>query len=567
MAKGGGGKKRTYVRDGNGRFASTPGGGKPALKGGTLAKRTSLKKSRANLRAKDAADPSIRNTLSTRAQKGAVTRGDKALRAAKASSQRTAVGRSKVGTLSKTKKSPVLKTTVLKTESARVPAAQRPGSITNTLRGAMAALAKADAQRIREIESITGQKVRPTAAGTKAGKEAGARVRATAKKGKMADTLRAGLRELAQSDARTMRGMAEIVRDATPKVSGGKSGKALKGAKKALPAAKAATTSKTASVKTKGERIIDRIKANIERASRESTSKDQERKLAKAYAVSQRALYEVSRRGVGSRDPNKQYNRKDLLPVLNKSLSKPLPKKERKSTAKSKKDSTRSELSAVASLAIAARNRARKKGTLLPPSKESRRAAVTPATPKPPTRTKGSRASLPRTRGTVAKPKGLKPGTASKAPMKPLKGVGAIVARNLQGFKGMPVQIRSRKQAAKAYKLKTNTLGNKTAASRGFNAAVGRRDAFADSTPRLVFRRGKNQQITLTGGVESVKTGRMKQVGERAKDGSIRRSKAKPGPIAGSKSWKRNVERHMRSGDVVDPWLKAAYERRYGKSR
>ena len=46
MAKGGG-KKRTYVRDGNGRFASTPGGGKPALKGGTLAKRSSLKGSRA----------------------------------------------------------------------------------------------------------------------------------------------------------------------------------------------------------------------------------------------------------------------------------------------------------------------------------------------------------------------------------------------------------------------------------------------------------------------------------------------------------------------------------------
>ena len=414
MAKGGG-KKRTYVRDGNGRFASTPGGGKPALKGGTLTKRSSLKNSRAKLKAKDAADPSIRNTLSTRSQKGAVTRGNKALRAAKASSQRTAVGRSKVGTVAKAKRSPVLKTTVLKPE-ARVPASQRPGSMTSILRATMGALAKADAMRIREIEAITGQKVKPTAAGARAGKEAGARVRATAKKGKVADTLRAGLRELAQSDARTAREMAAIVRDATPKVAGAKGSKAIRGGRGALPAEK----------------------------------------------------------------PTK----------------------------------------------LAASNR--------------------------PTRAKGSRTTLPRTPGTVAKPRGLKPSPVSKEAAKPMKAA---------------VQFRSRKQAAKAYKLKTNTLGNKTAASIGFNAAIERRDAFANSAPRLVFRRGKNQQITLSGGVETVRTGKMKQVGERVKGGSIRRSKAKPGPMAGSRSWKKNVERQMKSGGVVDPWLKAAYERRYGKSR
>ena len=254
MAKGGG-KKRSYVRDGNGRFASTPGGGKSAaLKGGTLSKRSSLKGSRAKLKAKDAADPSIRNTLSTRAQKGAVTRGNKALRAAKAASQRTAVGRSKAGTVAKGKKPSVLKATVLKPQAARVPASQRPGSMTSTLRATMGALAKADAKRIREVESITGQKVKPTAAGAKAGREAGARVRAAAKGGKVSDTLRAGLRELAQSDARTMRGMAGIVRDATPKVSGGKGGKALKGAKKALPAAKAELVATKPSARTKGSR-------------------------------------------------------------------------------------------------------------------------------------------------------------------------------------------------------------------------------------------------------------------------------------------------------------------------
>jgi hypothetical protein len=342
--------------------------------------------------------------------------------------------------------------------------------------------------------------------------------------------------------------MAAIVRDATPKVSGRKSGKALKGAKKALPVAKPGATSKTASAKTKGERIIDRITANVERASRESTSKNQEQKLARTLAVSNFAKSVISRRGVGSRDPSKQYSKQDLLPTLNKSLSKPLPKNQRKSTTKSKKDTTPALRDLAAGFAKKSRDRAREKGLLLPPSNQPRRSTPTPN----PTRAKGSRTTLPRTPGTVAKPKGLKPSPVNKAAAKPMKAA---------------IQFRSRKQAAKAYKLKTNTLGNKTAASIGFNAAIERRDAFANSAPRLVFRRGKNQQITLSGGVETVRTGKMKQVGERVKGGSIRRSKAKPGPMAGSRSWKKNVERQMKSGGVVDPWLKAAYERRYGKSR
>jgi hypothetical protein len=45
-------------------------------------------------------------------------------------------------------------------------------------------------------------------------------VRATARSGRVTDTLRAGLRELAQSDARMARGLAEIARDATPRLSG-----------------------------------------------------------------------------------------------------------------------------------------------------------------------------------------------------------------------------------------------------------------------------------------------------------------------------------------------------------
>jgi hypothetical protein len=99
-------------------------------------------------------------------------------------------------------------------------------------------LAQTDAARIRELEAITGAKIRPTAAGAKAGSEAGSRVRATAKGGKVSSTLRAGLRELAQSDARTIREMGNIIRDATPKVAGSKGAKSLRGGKPALPGSK-----------------------------------------------------------------------------------------------------------------------------------------------------------------------------------------------------------------------------------------------------------------------------------------------------------------------------------------
>lgn len=84
------GRRTQYIRDNSGRFSSTPGGGPSkaspaavrkaaraaALKGGSLAARTSLKKSRAKL----AASPSPQ-------QKGAVTRGQKTARAAIAASK------------------------------------------------------------------------------------------------------------------------------------------------------------------------------------------------------------------------------------------------------------------------------------------------------------------------------------------------------------------------------------------------------------------------------------------------------------------------------------------------
>jgi hypothetical protein len=266
-------------------------------------------------------------------------------------------------------------------------------------------------------------------------------------------------------------------------MSGGKSGKALKGAKKALPVAKPAITSKTASAKTKGERIIDRITANVERASRESTSKNQEQKLARTLAVSNFAKSVISRRGVGSRDPSKQYSKQDLLPTLNKSLSKPLPKNQRKSTTKSKKDTTPALRDLAAGFAKKSRDRAREKGLLLPPSNQPRRSTPAPN----PTRAKGSRTTLPRTPGTVAKPKGLKPSPVNKAAAKPMKAA---------------VQFRSRKQAASAQKERNRRLYEFAASAPG--ASI---DIAISPGERSMKRKATNvsQGNLLTGRVDSVK--------------------------------------------------------------
>ena len=83
MARGGGKGRRTYARDARGRFASSgssaPRRGAVKPGGGTLRARASLARSRSRLAAADATDRSISGTLSRRSQKGAVTRGKKAL--------------------------------------------------------------------------------------------------------------------------------------------------------------------------------------------------------------------------------------------------------------------------------------------------------------------------------------------------------------------------------------------------------------------------------------------------------------------------------------------------------
>lgn len=112
MARGGG--RRTYVRDSAGRFASTPGGGLGAARKAarsqsgrtsTLAARSSLKRSRAKLAAKDRADETLQGTLSTRAQKGAVTRGNRKLAGAKVAA-RTKLATDNIKVTGKVKKTP-----------------------------------------------------------------------------------------------------------------------------------------------------------------------------------------------------------------------------------------------------------------------------------------------------------------------------------------------------------------------------------------------------------------------------------------------------------------------------
>lgn len=93
MAKGG----RTYTRDARGRFASSGGGAsakgsrkkaaakKPEVTGGTLAARTSLRKSRAKM-----------EDSPTGQQRGAVLRGNRKLTATIASSKRSGITKANV---------------------------------------------------------------------------------------------------------------------------------------------------------------------------------------------------------------------------------------------------------------------------------------------------------------------------------------------------------------------------------------------------------------------------------------------------------------------------------------
>jgi len=79
---------------------------------------------------------------------------------------------------------------------------------------------------------------------------------------------------------------------------------------------------------------------------------------------------------------------------------------------------------------------------------------------------------------------------------KPLKGVGATLARNLSGFKGLPVSVRSRKQAAAYQGARRRSMLSYNAVSTGGT-----------------FKRGVNRQPNLlTGGVDRVGAGKFRPV-------------------------------------------------------
>jgi len=246
--------RRSYARDSRGRFASTPGGPARAASGlpkrqarkmgappprrrGLVTQRAAVRRSAAKLKGLDASG-SYSGALKQRGQRAAVTRAANRLQAAQQSGRRRLRPGAQQGVIRPGRGPRVMNPEVMPRD--RVPASQRPGSMTSTLRGLMRGLAQADARRIREVEAITGQRV--TMPSTPP--SAGARVRATAKGGKVAGTMRAALRELAQSDARTIREMESIIRDATPKMAGAKGGKALRGGRKALPTRKAAKSTR-----------------------------------------------------------------------------------------------------------------------------------------------------------------------------------------------------------------------------------------------------------------------------------------------------------------------------------
>lgn len=93
--------RRTYARDARGRFASSGGGGR--LTGGSLKARTSARRSREKLAAKNQNDTSLSASLSRRAQRAAVTRTGKAAAVATVANRRRLAGARPVGTVAKRK--------------------------------------------------------------------------------------------------------------------------------------------------------------------------------------------------------------------------------------------------------------------------------------------------------------------------------------------------------------------------------------------------------------------------------------------------------------------------------
>lgn len=89
--------------------------------------------------------------------------------------------------------------------------------------------------------------------------------------------------------------------------------------------------------------------------------------------------------------------------------------------------------------------------------------------------------------------------TPKPARRKPLTGVNSVVGRNVAGFKGLPVSLRSRKQATSAQAARRRSLLSRNAVSTGGT-----------------FKRGVNRQPNLlTGRVDRVGAGKFRPVSKR----------------------------------------------------
>ena len=153
------------------------------------------------------------------------------------------------------------------------------------------------------------------------------------------------------------------------------------------------------------------------------------------------------------------------------------------------------------------------------------------------------RINAARPAGTMAKPQGRKP---------------APIARSAR------TTYRTKAQAIRAQRARTNTLGKATAAKRGFNEVSaanfrariagqrGNQQMFADSAPRTVISRPRIPQFSLSGRVERVGAGRFRTIGERLGGGSIRRPRSKPGPLRGTKAWRRQLEQLIKANGGKD---------------
>lgn len=227
-------KARTYTRDARGRFASGGGGAgaRPKATGGTLGARASLRRSRAKL-----------TTNQSSAQRGAVTRGNRKLAAVKLEARRKIPAANRPagtmqGRVQRRLAQPVTPTTVMPRQQPRQPGQ---GTITQALRSTLRTLAQLDAQRIRDIENLTGMPISRPRGGRAIAPGAGKPPAVSSGKpsGRVSDSLRGALRVLAQSDAKYYRELGKMTAGGGKgqlKGSGSGSGKRLSGGGgKALP--------------------------------------------------------------------------------------------------------------------------------------------------------------------------------------------------------------------------------------------------------------------------------------------------------------------------------------------